>query len=140
MINIAALKTLSSLAKIKIHFLQAVLITNKDSMQVAALQQNKAYIKVQIEYLDFADIFSFELKIKQLKNSGINKHFIELKEDKQQLYRLIYSPMPLKLESLKIYIKIHLKTGFTKLFKFSADVFILFDKKTNSNLCIAINY
>lgn len=52
------------------------------------------------------------------ENSSINyKRVIQLENDKQLSYGLIYSLGPVELETLKIYIKTHLKTGFFRLFK-----------------------
>lgn len=50
--------------------------------------------------------------MKLLENTGINKYTINQVEGKQLLYRLIYSQKLIKLETLKIYIKIYLKTRF----------------------------
>ena len=41
---------------------------------------------------------------------------------------------------MKTYIKTHLKTGFIWPSKFLAGVLILFDKKSDSSLCLCINY
>lgn len=46
------------------------------------------------------------------KNTGINKHAIELVEDKQSQYKLIYALSLLELEILKTYIKTYLKPMF----------------------------
>ncbi len=46
------------------------------------------------------------------KNTSINKYAIKLVEDKQPPYGSIYALNPVKLETLKTYIKTHLKTGF----------------------------
>ena len=74
------------------------------------------------------------------KNTGINKHAIELQDDKQLLYKLIYSLGPMKLEFLKTYIKTHLKTGFIRPFKSFAGAPILFDKKLDDSLWLCVNY
>ena len=52
-----------------------------------------------------------------LENSGINEYAIELKEDKQPLFGLIYSLGLVELETLKIYIKTNLANGFICHFK-----------------------
>ena len=77
-----------------------------------ALIQDEAPTKVPPEYADYADVFSFDLAMKLPKNIGINEHAIELQDDKQPPYGPIYSPGPVELETLKTYIKTHLKTGF----------------------------
>ena len=67
---------------------------------------------------------------------GIDKYTIKLEDSKQLFYRPIYSLRPVELETLKIYIKIHLKTGFIYPFKSLADTSILFNKKPDGNLCL----
>ncbi len=46
------------------------------------------------------------------KNTGINKHTIELIDGKQPPYGPNYTLSPVELETLKTYIETHLKTGF----------------------------
>lgn len=48
------------------------------------------------------------MKLSEITNR--NKHAIELIDRKQLLYKLIYTLSPVKLETFKVYIKIHLKT------------------------------
>ncbi len=47
-----------------------------------------------------------------LENSGINKHAIELIEEKQLPYKPVYTLSLVKLKTLKAYMETHLKTGF----------------------------
>ena len=79
------------------------------------------------EYFNYNIIFSIENTAKLLKYTKINDYAIELKEDKQSLFRLIYSLKPIVLEILKTYIKINLTNGFIQPFKFSARALILFN-------------
>ncbi len=46
----------------------------------------------------------------------------------------------MELETLKIYIKTHLKTEFIQLFKSPARALILVDKKPDSSLYLCIDY
>lgn len=46
----------------------------------------------------------------------------------------------MKLETLKAYIKTHLKSGFIQYSKSPANASIFFDKKLDSNLYLCINY
>ena len=46
------------------------------------------------------------------KNTGMNKYAIELINEKQFSYKLIYALSLVELEMLKIYIKIYFKTDF----------------------------
>lgn len=92
------------------------------------------------KYLDYTDNFSFNFIIKQLKNIIINKYIIKLVKDKLLFYRLIYSLRLVKLETLKTYIKIYLKTRFIQLFKSLINISIFFDQKSDKSLCFCINY
>ena len=74
------------------------------------------------------------------KNTRINEHAIELMDKKQPPYELINALCLVKLETLKIYIETHLKTGFIRLSKFPVDVSELFDKKLDGCLRMCVNY
>lgn len=74
------------------------------------------------------------------KNTDINKYIIELVEDKQSLYRRIYSLQSMKLETLKTYIETYLKTGFIWPSKSLAGIPIFFDQKLDRSLHFCINY
>ena len=80
--------------------------------QIELLLADKAFIEVLPKYLNYTDVFSFDLAIELLKNTDMNKYAIELVEDKQLPYRLIYSLALVKQETLKTYIETYLKTGF----------------------------
>lgn len=71
-VHTAALKSL--LARITIYSSQTAWSAN--------LQLNEALIKILLEYTDYADIFSLNLAIELLENTGINEHTIQLKDDK----------------------------------------------------------
>ena len=129
-VYVAALET--PLAGMVIHLLQEA--------QISALIQDKAPIKVLPKYANYADVFLFDLVMELPKNTGINKHAIELQDGKKPLYGPIYSLAPVELKTLKTYIETHLKTGFIQPFKSTAGVFILFDKKPNGILSLCINY
>ncbi len=62
-------------------------------------------------------------------NIRMNEHV-----GKQLLYGPIYTPSSVELETLKTYIKTHLKTGFIQPSKSLAGALILFDKKYNGSL------
>ncbi len=59
--------------------------------QLGLLLANKSSIKVLPKYLDYADVFLFDLAIELFKNIGMNKYTIKLVESKQLLYGSIYS-------------------------------------------------
>ena len=129
-VYIAALKAL----------LAGMAIYPSQKAQISALIQDKALTKVSLEYEDYINTFLFDLAIELSKNIGINKYAIELQDSKQPPYRSIYSLGPVKLETLKTYIKTYLKTGFIQPSKSPADTFILFDKKPDNNFWLCVNY
>ena len=45
---------------------------------IAAMQQDKAPTEIPLEYSDYSDVFSFDLAMELLENTGINKNAIEL--------------------------------------------------------------
>lgn len=73
-------------------------------------------------------------------NTGIKKLAIELVKSKQPIYGSIYSLRPIKLEILKTYIKIYLKTRFIHLSRSLAKAPILFDNKRDNSFCLYFNY
>lgn len=93
----------------------AMVIHSFRASLLAALKQNKVPTKILPEYADYADVFFPDLAIKFPENTGINEHVIELVNGKQPPYELIYSLGLVKLETFKVYIKTHLKTGFIRL-------------------------
>lgn len=56
--------------------------------------------------------------IELLENTSINKHVIQLEENKQPLYGPIYSLDLIDIETLKTYIETYLKIGFIRTSKF----------------------
>lgn len=67
----------------------------------------------------------------------MNEHAFQQKEDRQPSYGLIYNTKPVKLETLKTYIKTYLKTGFTQRL---AGAVAFFHPKPDGNLCLYIDY
>ena len=131
-VHIAALKVSQGSAEITMHHSQTT--------QIAAWKQDEAPIKVIPKYVDYADVFSFDLAMKLFKNTGINEHTIKLQDSKQPPYGPIYSLELVKLETLKTYIKTHFKTEFNQSSKSSAGAPILFNKKPDSSLWLCVNY
>ena len=68
-------------------------------------------IIILVEYLDYINNFLLECVAKFLKHSN-SDYIIKLKKSKQLLYNLIYSLEPIKLETLKFYIKINMANSF----------------------------
>lgn len=126
---------------IDIATLKALIIIYPDwAALVGALQQNKLFNEIPIEYTDYADLFFFDLIIKLSKNTGINKHIIKLVEDKQLPYKFIYNLKPIDLETLKAYVKTYLKTRFIQPFESPAYALIFFNKEFDYSLYWYINY
>ena len=97
-------------------------------------------VTIPAKYSDFADIFLKKSAEMLSKCTGINKHPIKLKEVKYLPYRLIYSLDPVKLKTMKSYIKTNLANGFIQLLKSPAGVPILFVYKPDGNLRLYIDY
>ena len=108
--------------------------------QISGLIAKKASIKVLAKYLDFADVFSWDLASKLSKHTRINKYTIKLVNSQQTPYKPIYSPRPVELETLKAYIKTNLANSFIKPSKSPAAAPILFDRKSNGFFCLYVNY
>ena len=118
--------------KMPIHF--------KKQAQVGALLFNKAPIEVPAKYFDYSNVFSAKNALKLPENTGINEHTIELKEDKQPPFGPIYSLRPVKLETLKTYIKINLANGFIRPSKSPTRALILFNRKLDGSFRLFVNY
>ena len=108
--------------------------------QIAYLKADEAPTKVLNKYTDFADIFLPKLAAELSKHPGINNYAIELVDDWQTPYGLIYSLGLMKLEILKAYIKNNLANSFIKPFKSLVGVFILFNKKPDYSLRLCVDY
>ena len=106
--------------------------------QIAFLLTKK--IKIPDKYSDFTNVFLEKKALVLLEYTKFNGHAIDLEEGKQPLYRPIYSLGPVELETLKIYIKTHLKTGFIQPFKSPTSTPIMFDKKPDGSLRLCIDY
>lgn len=92
------------------------------------------------EYQDYAKVFLLDLAMELPENTSINKYVNNLEDGKQLFYRLIYALSLVELETLKAYIKTHLKTGFIHSFKFLASALIFFNKKSNRSLQFDVDY
>ena len=108
--------------------------------QVGALLFNKAPTEVLAGYSDYSNVFSVENTAKLPENTGMNKHTIKLKEDKQPPFGPIYSLGLVKLETLKTYIETNLANSFIRPFKSPAETSILFDMEPDGNLRLCVDY
>lgn len=73
-IYIITLKFLLVLANMIIYLLKTV--------QITILKQDKTLINILSKYINYANIFLFDLIIKLSKKTSINKNTIQLKKDK----------------------------------------------------------
>ena len=106
--------------------------------QIASLLTKE--VKISDKYLDYTDVFSEEKALVLLERTNLNEYAFKVKNSKQLLYGPIYSLGLVKLETLKTYIEIQLKTGFIWPFKSPADTFIFFDKKSDGSFCLCVDY
>ena len=93
-----------------------------------------------MKYSNFANIFFSKLASAFSEYIKINDYVIELINQWQLFYRSIYSLKPIKLETLKTYIKTNLANNFIRLFKSPVKALIFFDKKLDWNFWLCINY
>ena len=81
-----------------------------------------------------------EYAVKLPENTGINEHIIELEKGKQLSFGPIYSLGLVELETLKTYIKTNLANSFIWPFKFFAEAYILFDRKSDGSFRFYVDY
>ena len=106
--------------------------------QIAFLLTKK--VKISDKYSDFTNVFSEEKTLVLPERTELNKHAINLENGKQPPYEPIYSLNLVELETLKTYIKIHLKTRFIQPSKSPAGTPILFNKKQDGSLRLCVDY
>ena len=126
--------------KMLMHSKMQAQIEAQSGTQVKALLFDKVPTEIPAEYSDYSNIFSVKNAVEHPGNTGIYEYAIEIKENKQSLFRPIYSLGPMELEILKTYIKTNLANGFIWPFKSPAGTPILFDKKPNRSFCLYIDY
>lgn len=101
--------------------------------QIALSKVKKALIIVPKKYLDYTNIFPEKLNAMLLEQIKIKIHAINPKKHKQPLYRPLYSLRPVKLETVKTYIKTNLVNNFIHLAKFPISTSILFNPKSDKS-------
>lgn len=92
------------------------------------------------KYFNFTNAFFSQLAMELLEYTGINDHAIDLTNNKQLSYGLIYSLGPEELDTLKIYIETNLANKFIRPSKFSVGTLIFFVCKLDGSLCLCIDY
>ena len=96
--------------------------------------------KFPAEYSNFSNVFFSDSAMELPKYTGINNHPINLLDDKQPLYGLIYSLGSVDLEMWKTYIEANLASSCIRSSKSITGVLILFVQKNDSNLHLCIDY
>ena len=96
--------------------------------------------KILAKYFNLSDIFSSDSVLKLVKHTRNNNHFIDLLEDMQLLYRLIYRLQLAKLKMLKTYIEANLSGNLNKSSKFSLVALILFVQKNHGSFHSYVDY
>lgn len=92
------------------------------------------------KYADYTDVFSPDSAVELLKQIGIKNHPINLVDNKQPLFSLIYSLGPVDLETLKTYIETNLANGFIRPSKSPSGAPILFVRKKDGSFWLCVNY
>ena len=97
-------------------------------------------VTISSKYADYTDIFSPDSAAKLPKHIGMNNHSIDLIDDKQPPYSLIYSLGLMELKTLKTYIETNLANNFIRPFKSPASNLILFIHKKDGSFWLCVNY
>lgn len=107
--------------------------------QIVSLKINETFTTSSLEHSNLVDIFSSELVLELSEYTRINNHTINLVNNMQASYRLIYSLKPTYLKTLKTYVKANIVNSFIKLFRSSVSAWILFVQKFNGSFCLYID-
>ena len=113
---------------------------SKKQAQIGASLFNQAPTEVPAEYSNYSNIFLAKNATKLPEHTGINDHAIKPEKGKQLLFSSIYSLGPVKLETLKTYIKTNLPNNFIRPFKSPTRAPILFNKKPNRSFHFCRDY
>lgn len=69
------------IATLKVTEIDDMVIHPSSAVQLATLQSDKVSSKISTKYVDYANIFLFDLIIEISENTNINKYIIKLEED-----------------------------------------------------------
>lgn len=104
------------------------------------MQVGEVCIMDSSKYSEFAGIFCFKQVIELREHMSINDYAMDLVENKQLPYNRINSIRPLKLKTVKTFIKTNLANNFIKSSKSLADAHIFFVQNTNDGLLFYFDY
>ena len=96
--------------------------------------------RIPAEYSNFSNIFFSDSAAELPEYTKINNQSINLLDNKQLPYGLIYSLELMELETLKTYIKANLASSFIRPSKSPAGALILFVQKKNGSLRLRVDY
>ena len=96
--------------------------------------------RISAKYSDYSNVFSSDSAAELPEYTRINNPLIDLLDNKQLLYSLIYSLELVGLEMLTNYIEANIASSFIKLSQFLATVIIPFVQKKHSSLRLYIDY
>ena len=126
------------LAQCKNHQLFITLLKNIEKA-LASQEAVNVLTKLLREYHEFAILFSQE-KFNKLPSHCLYDHIILLLSDKKSLKGLLYNISRDELLMLQKYLKEHLFKDFIRVSSSSAAFSIIFIKKSESDLCLCVNY
>ena len=106
--------------------------------QVTMLISKKTGIPTK--YSNFSNVFFSDSVVELPEYTRNNNHLINLLDNKQLSYSLIYSLGLVELKILETYIKTNLASNFIRPSKSLASIAILFVQKKNNSLCLCIDF
>ena len=116
-------------------------ITSLKNIEKALTSQETVNILIKLlrEYYKFTILFFWE-KFNKLSSYCLYDHIISLLSDKKSLKSLLYNIFRDELLMLQKYLKKHLFKNFIWVSSFSVIFSVIFIKKSESDLCLYVNY
>ena len=116
-------------------------ITSLKNIEKALAPQETVNILIKLlrEYHEFATLFFWE-KFNKLPSHCLYNYIIPLLSDKEPLKDLLYNMSRDELLMLQKYLKKHLFKSFIQVSSSSAVFSVIFVKKSESSLCLCVDY
>ena len=116
-------------------------ITSLKNIEKALASQEAVDVLIKLlrEYHEFTILFFWE-KFNKLPLHCLYNHIILLLSDKEPLKNLLYNMSRDELLMLQKYLKEHLFKNFIQVSSSSAAFSVIFVKKSESGLCLCVNY